>query len=302
MMALTAAWAQAQGSEAPRLSVATVNHGLRPEGAEEAAYVAELAKSVGLDHTTLVWLDQKPSTGLQEAAREARYGLLKAHSQKMDADAVVLAHHLEDQSETVLMRLCAGSGLSGLAGMSEIVDWKRVVLLRPFLSLSGARLRATAEAVGWQPMEDPSNQKKQFTRVRFRQAANILKSEGLDAQRVGRFAERMKRADIALERSVDRAISASKLPDPLGISCAATLLEEPDEIVLRVLTRSIKAMKTDFLPELSKLERVVEALLKARKERQTIRRTLGGVTISMDINGLIRMRLERPRGGAFPTR
>jgi tRNA(Ile)-lysidine synthase len=302
MMALIATWAQAQGAEAPKLSVATVDHRLRPEGAVEAEYVAELAKTAGLDHATLAWLDPKPSNGLQEAARHARYGLLKGHSQNIDAEAVVLAHHLDDQAETVLMRLCAGSGVSGLAGMADSAEWYGLRLLRPFLSLAGARLRATADAVGWLPMEDPSNQKKQFTRVRFRQASNLLTSEGLDAQRVGRFAERMKRADAALERWADYASTAFKLPDSAGILWSAGLLEEPDEIILRVLIRAIQAMNMDKVPELSKGEAVVEALLKARKHSRTMRRTLGGVTISMDTKGLILMRPEKPRRVDFPKR
>jgi len=71
MMVLIAEWAKELGQNAPRLSVATVDHALRAEAAAEAAYVGQMADQFGLEHTVLRWKAEKPTTGLQEAAREA---------------------------------------------------------------------------------------------------------------------------------------------------------------------------------------------------------------------------------------
>ena len=296
MMVVVAEWARALGAAAPRLSVATVDHGLRPEAALEAAYVAEMAGELGLDHVILRWLAKKPSTGLQEAAREARYGLLKEQAERVGADGVMLAHHVEDQAETVLMRLCAGSGLSGLAGMNMTSVWNGLNLLRPFLKVSGARLRATAEAAGFTPVEDPSNQNTHYTRVRLRQAGDILKAEGLDATRLGRLAERMKRADQALDVLAERADKAHGLPSDAGMAWAPALMDEPDEIILRVVIHAINRLVDQPSTDLMKMEACLEALSNARKKGEKARRTLGGVLLSIDANGLLLIRSEGPRG------
>ena len=296
MMAVVAEWASALGASAPKLSVATVDHGLRPEAALEAAYVAEMATELGLDYVILRWLGEKPTTGLQEAAREARYGLLKEQAERVGADGVVLAHHLEDQAETVLMRLCAGSGISGLAGMANTVKLNELILFRPFLKLSGARLRANAEVAGFTPVEDPSNENTHYTRVRLRQAGDFLKAEGLDATRLGRFADRMKRADQALDILTERAENAHRLPSDTGMAWAPALMDEPDEIILRVLFHAINRLVNHPSTDLVKMEACLEALLKARKKGEKTRRTVGGVLLSIDANGLLLICPEGPRG------
>ena len=296
MMVALAEWASALGASAPKLSVATVDHGLRPEAALEAAYVAEMAGELGLDHVILRWLGEKPSTGLQEAARGARYGLLKEQAERVGADGVVLAHHLEDQAETVLMRLCAGSGLSGLAGMATKVTLNDLTLLRPFLKVSGARLRATAEAAGFTPIEDPSNQNTHYTRVRLRQAGDILKAEGLDATRLGRFAHRVKRADQALDILTERADKVHRLPSDTGLAWAPALMDEPDEIILRVFSNAINRLVDHPSADLMKMEACLEALSNARKKGEKTRRTVGGVLLSIDANGLLLIRSEGSRG------
>ena len=95
----------------------TVDHGLRKESKREAKAVEKLAHKLGIEHRTLQWTGRKPKTGLQEAARLARYRLLSQVANEIGARYVLTAHTLDDQAETVLFRLARGSGISGLAGM-----------------------------------------------------------------------------------------------------------------------------------------------------------------------------------------
>jgi len=295
MMVLAAAWTKALGHDAPRLSVATVDHALRPEAAAEAASVGQLAHDLGLEHAVMRWDADKPATGLQEAAREARYALLEAHMRTIGADALVLAHHADDQAETVLMRLSAGSGLTGLGGMEQETRLRDSVLLRPLLDVPGARLRATLEAANIRPMEDPSNENAWFTRVRFRQSLPVLEAEGFDRIRLGRLARRMQRADSALSLVADRVGLAVQVPSEEGARFAAALWDEPDEIILRVLAKAISAVNPVQSVDLFRLEELLNTLKKARFDGVVIRRTLGGSLISLVPDGMILIRPEAPR-------
>ncbi len=118
LMVLAAHWAKAL-KKSPKLIAVTVDHGLRAESAREAAAVKRLARTLGIEHRTLRWTGKKPATGLQEAARAARYGLLAEVARKAGAHHIVTAHTLDDQAETVLIRLTRGSGLTGLAAMKR---------------------------------------------------------------------------------------------------------------------------------------------------------------------------------------
>ena len=78
-----------------------------------------LARRLDIPHRTLSWQGKKPKTGLQEAARNARYRLLAEEAARAGYEYILTAHTLDDQAETVLFRLARGSGLTGLAGMAH---------------------------------------------------------------------------------------------------------------------------------------------------------------------------------------
>ncbi len=210
LMVLAARWAKAR-NKGPKLIAVTVDHGLRPEAAREAAAVKRLARQLGIEHRTLRWTGKKPKTGLQEAAREARYRLLSGAARKAGAPAILTAHTLDDQAETVLIRLTRGSGLTGLAAMQRVTPLRdgTLQLVRPLLDIPKARLLATLKAAKIPFAEDPSNADPRFTRVRLRGLLPALAGEGLDARRLALLSRRLKRADAALEAAVDRASPGS---------------------------------------------------------------------------------------------
>ncbi|HEY8575654.1 MAG TPA: tRNA lysidine(34) synthetase TilS [Devosia sp.] len=187
----------------PRLIVYSVDHGLRPEAAAEVAMVVDLAARLGLPARALHWTGEKPSHGIQEAARLARYGLLGAAMAEDAAEVLLTAHHRQDQAETVLMRLAHGSGLEGLKGMTSFAEVQGVRVHRPLLGVEPSALRDLVLAAGLQPAEDPTNTDTHYERVRWRQAMPALATLGLDAAALSQFAERAAEADAAIRQMAD---------------------------------------------------------------------------------------------------
>ncbi len=159
-------WAAGRGGT---LLALIVDHGLRAGSAAEAARLAERCMARGFDARVLVWTGSKPGRAVEEAARRARYRLLEDACRRHRVLHLLVGHHLADQAETVAMRREAGSGDLGLAGMSACVERPGMRLLRPFLGVAPARLRATLAARGESWLEDPMNRDRRFTRVRLRQ-------------------------------------------------------------------------------------------------------------------------------------
>lgn len=180
------------------VEAATVDHGLRPESAAEAVVVGEVCTGLGVPHAGL--RVEVPGTGnLQAAARAARYGALGGWMVERKLNAIATAHHLDDQAETLLMRLNRGSGVSGLAGVRASGDLPAEdggLLVRPLLGWRRAELRAVCAAAGVCTAEDPSNLDPRFDRVRLRQA--LAGSDFLDPEAIARSAANLAEAEEAL--------------------------------------------------------------------------------------------------------
>lgn len=240
LMHLAAEWKALRGDGAPSFSVITVDHGLRPDSAIEAALVAAAAQGLGFAHTTLHWEGGKPKTGLQAAAREARYRLIGAHLRANGWQAVATGHTQDDQAETVLMRLARGSGVDGLAAMRSVTMPDKFWLLRPLLGVSKARLETTLRDRGVTWIVDPGNEKPEFERGRLRAVRNVLDGLGLQNDQIALSAQRLGRTREALDWT--SGYFAEKLGDALHIDDLGfaeiqwdRLLELPEEIRLRIL-------------------------------------------------------------------
>jgi tRNA(Ile)-lysidine synthase len=303
LMHLLARWLRRGRECRPEVLVATVDHGLRPGSAQEAAWVARQASKLGLRHETLTWQGGKPASGIQEAAREARYRLLAERSLLSAAGrrcAVVTAHHLDDQAETFLMRLARGSGLDGLCGMphARVLAASRSgpVLLRPLLGVAKSRLVATLEAHGVEWIEDPSNEAAEFERVRIRKAMAELERLGITAERIAESVSRLQRARQAIES----ALAHFEATVGLDVGCGAlarfdreACLAGPLELRVRLLARLVEAFGGQAeTPRLAKIE-----ALSARLERPEWKgSTLGGCFIARH-SGELRVMREAGRAG-----
>ena len=268
---------------APRLVAITVDHGLRRESRSEARAVARLARSLAVEHRTLHWHGAKPKTGLPAAAREARYRLLADAAKKIGAAHIFTAHTRDDQAETVMMRLARGSGLSGLAAMAREAPRGAVTVVRPLLDVPKARLLATLRKAGIGYADDPTNRDPAFTRARFRELMPRLIAEGIDSRNLSRLAQRLARANAALESVVSVMEHSIGRTSPAGLieidaRAFATL---PDEIALRLLGRAVTAAGRDGSAELAKLEVLLATLRTAAERRARMKQTLAGAVIAL---------------------
>ena len=190
-MVLVARWRNRR-KRGPKLIAVTIDHGLRREAKKEADAVKKLARSLGIGHRTLRWRGRKPKTGLQEAARNARYRLLADVARKAGRAPILTAHTRDDQAETVLFRMMRGSGIAGLAGMRHGnllpgYETDGIELFRPLLDIPKSRLIATLKAAKISYADDPSNRDPRFTRARLRELMPLLAAEGLTAERLARL-------------------------------------------------------------------------------------------------------------------
>ncbi len=312
LMVLAARWRKSLKPKSdlrkPDLIVATVDHGLRPESKREAANVAKLARQLGLTHRTLRWTGAKPKTGLQQAARQARYGLLADAARKAGASRILTAHTLDDQAETVLIRMSRGSGITGLAAMARETRVPGsatgdIKLVRPLLDIAKARLIATLRAEGVAFADDPSNRDPRFTRARLRGLMPQLAEEGLDARRLALLARRLKRADAAIEAAVDRAHTelTADLGAP-GAYHAEGFARLPAEIALRLIGRAVSSLGDEGPVELGKLEALWQALTVAQKSgTRWYRRSLAGALVTL-AKGKITVERAPPRRAASLTK
>jgi len=291
LLVIAARWAK-RLRRAPKIVAVTIDHGLRPESKREAAAVKRLARRLGIPHRTLRWRGNKPKTGLQEAARNARYQLLAQAAARAGYEHILTAHTLDDQAETVLFRLARGSGLTGLAGMahaSPIPAGKRtaIFLVRPLLRVSKGRLLATLKAAGIDYSEDPTNRDPRFARARLRALMPDLAREGLDAKGLARLAARMRRAEGTVEFAV-AAARAALAPGPWYaggpiVFDTVRFNDLPAEVALRLLGRAVAHAGNEGPVELGKLEVLYDVL---RRSRSPLRRTLAGALVTLTADRL----------------
>ncbi|WP_417766860.1 tRNA lysidine(34) synthetase TilS [Stappia sp.] len=280
LLLLVASW-RARRPDGPEIHILTVDHALRRESAGEARGVAALAERLGLPCRILVWSGIKPASNRQAAARAARQALLVAASRELRAEALVLAHHLDDQAETFLIRLARGSGVYGLAAMDGIAVWQDeaglpLPVLRPLLGFPKERLVATCRAARVSWCEDPSNDDAAYTRTRMRVLMPQLAEEGLDAETLGRTAARLGRAAAALDELVGRTLVRHARFHPAGPARVdvAGLAGLPREVLLRLLARLLRTIGGDpYPPRLERLERLAERLARG----PSVQSTLAGV-------------------------
>jgi tRNA(Ile)-lysidine synthase len=260
-------WARRRRGQAWGL---TVDHRLRPESATEAGTVAAWLTAHGIPHEILVWAGGKPGTGIQAAAREARYRLLAGWCRSRGVLHLLIAHHREDQAETHLIRQRAKSGVDGLAGMSAVRELEGCRLVRPLLAFPRARLAALLAAERQRFLEDPSNRNPAYERVRLRFGLDAASIEAASAA-----SREHGRARFERERELDRVLARHLGLHPAGFgvldpAAFAELDAEPSERLLARLVATVGG--SPYQARRERVARLRDGLI-AAPERA---RTLGG--------------------------
>jgi len=153
-----------------KLAAVHVNHGLSPNAGDWQRFCSAFCLELGVPFQAVKVKVNKQHQGLEAAAREAR----RAAFTSVRADAIALAHHLDDQAETVLFNLLRGAGLAGASGMPAQGRLGRKVLLRPLLEVPRSAIRdyANAQHLAW--IDDESNANEGLTRNFIRRRVGPL--------------------------------------------------------------------------------------------------------------------------------
>ena len=235
-----------------------VNHNLRDEAQAEAEAVQQAAINAQIDVDILTITDSPPKSAIQEWARQVRYDALCRYA-RQKGGLLLCAHHLDDQNETIAMRLAHGSSLRGLSGMAETSYRQAVPIIRPFLQLPKSRLYDYCLAKGLFFVEDPSNQKSHFERVRWRQMLYGDKALRQNIHKLGLLAGRLQRQ---LDRQLAPSLEALTIHDGLWAEMDFDhyqgLAEEAKQPFLRVLLTLIGGR--DYVPSLAAQKQAVSQI------------------------------------------
>jgi tRNA(Ile)-lysidine synthase len=247
----------------PNFTILTVNHGLRPEAADECRLATAAAERLGYPSQLLAWPGERPQTGLQEWARELRYQLLATACHARGLGVLMTGHHLDDQAETFLMRLSRGSGVDGLSAMAPESRRLGLTLLRPLLDVPKRMLVGELEQHGIAYAKDPSNADPRYERARLRQREGELKKLGLSAEMIGLSSKRLRQARHALEETRDTFLARNAQISPYGSARVdqLALSDAPFDIAVRALARILRICGGGReAPNLARLETLTENL------------------------------------------
>jgi tRNA(Ile)-lysidine synthase len=185
------------------LSAMHIHHGLSPHADEWLSLCERVCQQLGIAfYSAKVHVNLQSGQGIEATAREARYQALEHMRQQLDAQAIVTAHHMQDQSETLLLQLMRGAGVKGLSAMG---DWDAErKLFRPLLQASKADILQQATALQYQWVEDESNTDISYDR-------NFMRQTVMPVMR-----ERYPQLDSALARSASHMAEAQSLLDTLA--------------------------------------------------------------------------------------
>lgn len=209
------ALADAVAFEAPKAGVAAtvvvIDHGLQEGSDLVAARAATAAEKLGLP-ARVIRVQVAPASeggGPESAARDARRAALLAAAREAGATAVLLAHTLDDQAETVLIGLARGSGAASLGGMSPDREEEGIRILRPLIGIRRTTTRAACVAQGLPVWEDPHNLDRRYLRVRVRQDVMPVLEDELGpgvAEALARTSDQLREDAAAFAEMIDETI------------------------------------------------------------------------------------------------
>ncbi|HEY8947583.1 MAG TPA: tRNA lysidine(34) synthetase TilS [Rhizomicrobium sp.] len=265
LMLLLAGYAK-QAKLAPPV-VLTVDHRLRENSAKDARAVVKMATDIGLKAHALTAKDDAPKSDIEAEARMMRYRLMGEWLVAHKIGALYVAHTMEDQAETFLLRLARGSGLDGLSAMRVVApypmqEFPGLMIVRPLLDMARAPLRDFLRGKKQSWLEDPMNIDPRFARSKLRAAWPQLEALGLSAQRVSDAAEHLGRAREALDdMTASLLLRAARFDGGGALIDSVRLKMAPREVGLRALASTLSRVSGEiYRPRFGKLERLFDAI------------------------------------------
>jgi len=226
-----------------RLVVAHFDHGLRAdEDHADTLFVEEQARSRGLPFE----VERAPALGdrtgsLEERAREARYAFLERVRQAHRAERLALGHTLDDQAETVLMRLLRGAGPTGLAAIPPV---REPGIIRPLIRVRRREIEACLESEGLSWRLDPTNQETRYlrNRIRLELLPHLLRLQPRLVEHLGDLADLVREEDEFLDRLSLQWITANAEKDPAGGTALPLhrFLKEPRPLERRIVRLTLR--------------------------------------------------------------
>lgn len=286
LLKLVSDWGKIMGVKVIGL---TVDHKLRAESGDEALMVKGWCRDNGIEHFTLVWDGEKPSTSLEEKAREARYDLMINFCKEHKIPIILTAHQADDQIETFLMNLARGSGIYGLAGMQELRVFKDLLIGRPLLNTFRSELDKFASENNLPTAFDYMNDDQSYIRVKIRKNRQCLNDLlGISDERILLAVNNLSRVRESIEYTIDRVINSLEIADSRVTFNSKILLDLPEEVRLRMIGNLIKQIgKLEYSPRLSAVKKVLDMILTDTDDATTlggcyIRRMRGRILITLD--------------------
>ncbi len=238
-----------------------VNHGLRTAADTESEYVESLCRDLGVPCHVFHWSDAKPTTGLEAAARAARYKMMTDFCRENDIKYLLVAHQADDQIETFLMNLGRGSGLAGLAAMQPVTSRDGIIILRPLLGVYRTELQTYCDQNNIKYFVDEMNGDDKYTRVRIRQNRHVLSEKlGISDDRILLAIENLSRARAAMDANIADMVATSMFGD-YALFSDSFLFDQAYEIRLKFLGTLIQRIGgNDYQPRLNSLRIALDKL------------------------------------------
>jgi len=234
-----------------RIAAATIDHGLRPEAAAEARFVATICAKKNIPHQ--IFRPTLPISGnVQSVARQVRYELLHDWMKRDSIHWLATAHHADDQLETMIMRLLRGSGVDGLSGIRE----KRGEIIRPLLHFQKTELEQYIADQGIQAIDDPSNHNPSYDRVRVREALKGL--IGFDSALASQSGAALNDARDALEW-ITSELADSHIEHTFS-ACTLKKTDFPHEVRRRLLLKCLQICDPSLSPRGAQIDQTLQAL------------------------------------------
>ncbi|MDL2295626.1 tRNA lysidine(34) synthetase TilS [Lachnospiraceae bacterium OttesenSCG-928-E19] len=238
-----------------------VNHGLRDVADVEAEYVHDLCKKLKIPCEILCWDGEKPVTGLESAARDARYKLMTDYCANNGIEYLAVAHQADDQIETFLMNLSRGSGLYGLSAMRGESERDGVKIIRPLLNVFRAELEKYCADNNIKYYIDEMNDDEKYTRVRIRKNRHLMYDKlGISDERILLAIKNLSRTRDAMDEYIADRIKLVRKKDYARFK-ASFLFDEPMDIRLRLIGTLITEIGGNpYGPRLNSLENALDSL------------------------------------------